>query len=173
MSDFVKVKQLVDEFPTFEIHVKVQPITRTVLRMNVVIEPTFVWNQKLYGSSLQFWIWVEDPEHDRIHHAEMITFQMQQVMSHDEDQRNLALVFAIPIAEPVPPQYIVRMVSEHLVGAEAVAAVSFKHLILPQLHPRHTELLDLQPLPRQALKNPQLEALYKFSHFNPVQVRPY
>ena len=32
------------------------------------------------------------------------------------------------------------------------------------------ELLDLQPLPLAVLKNKQLEALYSFSHFNPIQV---
>ena len=53
--------------------------------------------------------------------------------------------------------------------AEAVAAVSFKHLILPQMHPPHTELLDLQPLPLAVLNDPKLMALYNFTHFNPVQ----
>ena len=57
-----------------------------------------------------------------------------------------------------------------LIGADTAVAVSFKHLILPQLHPRHTELLDLQPLPITALKDKRVEALYTHSHFNPVQV---
>ena len=51
-------------------------------------------------------------EHDRIHHAEMFTLQAAQVSSRDVDQRNLALCFSIPISEPLPPQYIVRVASE-------------------------------------------------------------
>ena len=34
-----------------------------------------------------------------------------------------------------------------------------------------TELLDLTPLPKSALDNPSLEALYKFSHFHPIQTQ--
>lgn len=34
-----------------------------------------------------------------------------------------------------------------------------------------TELLDLTPLPKSALDNPALEALYKYSHFNPIQTQ--
>lgn len=33
-----------------------------------------------------------------------------------------------------------------------------------------SELLDLTPLAITALNNPNYEMLYKFSHFNPVQV---
>ena len=81
------------------------------------------------------------------------------------------LVFTIPIFEPLPTQYLIRMVSDRWLGAEAVCAVSFKHLILPEKHPPHTELLDLYPLPVAVLKDPQLEMLYSFTHFNPVQTQ--
>lgn len=81
------------------------------------------------------------------------------------------LVFTIPIFEPLPTQYFIRMVSDRWLGAEAVCAVSFKHLILPEKHPPHTELLDLHPLPVTVLKDPRLEMLYGFSHFNPVQTQ--
>ena len=52
-------------------------------------------------------------------------------------------------------------------------AVSFQHLILPELHPPHTKLLDLHPLPVAALKNPAYESLYKFQYFNPVQTQVF
>ena len=50
--------------------------------------------------------------------------------------------------------------------------VSFRHLILPEKYPPATELLDLQPLPISALRNPQFEALYPhFKTFNPIQTQ--
>ena len=79
------------------------------------------------------------------------------------------LVFTIPIFEPLPPQYYVQVVSDRWLKAEATCAISFKHLILPDHHPPHTELLNLQPLPVTTLRNSRLEMLYKFSHFNPIQ----
>ena len=42
-----------------------------------------------------------------------------------------------------------------------------------QAHTTHTELLDLKPLPVTALGNKDYEALYKFSHFNPIQTQVY
>lgn len=50
--------------------------------------------------------------------------------------------------------------------------MSFRHLILPEKYAPPTELLDLQPLPVSALRNPQFEALYAaFTHFNPIQTQ--
>ncbi|KAI8565848.1 hypothetical protein RHMOL_Rhmol03G0292600 [Rhododendron molle] len=49
-----------------------------------------------------------------------------------------------------------------------------RHLILPEKYPPPTELLDLQPLPVTALRNPSYEALYhEFKHFNPVQTQVF
>jgi len=58
-------------------------------------------------------------------------------------------------------------------GAETLLPVSFRHLILPEKYPPPTELLDLQPLPVSALRNPNFETLYseKFPFFNPIQTQ--
>ncbi len=63
------------------------------------------------------------------------------------------LVFTIPIFEPLPSQYYVRAVSDRWLGSEESEAISFQHLILPERHPPHTDLLDLQPLPVTALNH--------------------
>jgi hypothetical protein len=66
-----------------------------------------------------------------------------------------------------------RAVSDTWLQAEATLPMSFKGLILPERHPPHTELLDLDPLPVSALNNPLYEAQYRFSHFNPIQTQVY
>lgn len=67
--------------------------------------------------------------------------------------------------------FMCRAVSDSWLGAEAFLTVSFKNLILPERHPPHTELLDLDPLPLSALNNPTYQAMYSFSHFNPLQTQ--
>ena len=62
-----------------------------------------------------------------------------------------------------------QAISDRWMGAENLVPVSFEHLILPERHPPHTALLDLQPLPVTALHNPKLEKLFPFKYFNPVQ----
>ena len=85
------------------------------------------------------------------------------------------LEFIIPIREPMPTQYFVKVVSDRWVGCENVLPVSFQHLILPDTHPPHTDLLDMHPVPVSALNHPLYESLYnsRFSYFNPVQSQTF
>nr|GMC56366.1 DExH-box ATP-dependent RNA helicase DExH12-like [Ipomoea batatas] len=51
---------------------------------------------------------------------------------------------------------------------------SFRHLVLPENIPPPTVLVDVQPLPVAALRNPVYEAFYQeFKHFNPVQTKVF
>ena len=79
----------------------------------------------------------------------------------------------IPINDPLPPQYFIRVVSERWLGAETTLPVSFRHLILPEKYPPHTELLDLQPLPVSALGSHAALYASAFSHFNPIQTQTF
>ena len=63
----------------------------------------------------------------------------------------------------------VFQISDRWLGSETYCTMSFHHLILPEKHPPHTNLLDLQPLPKSALDNPQYQSLYNFDYFNPIQ----
>jgi hypothetical protein len=75
----------------------------------------------------------------------------------DEDH---TLNFTVPICEPLPPQYFIRVVSDKWLGSQEVLPVSFKHLVLPDKHAPPTELLDLQPLPVTALRDARFEGLH-------------
>ncbi|KAB0348345.1 hypothetical protein FD754_013202 [Muntiacus muntjak] len=164
----LKVKQCVHQIPSVTMEASIQPITRTVLRVTLSISPDFSWNDQVHGTVGEpWWIWVEDPTNDHIYHSEYFLVLKKQVISKEAQ----LLVFTIPIFEPLPSQYYIRAVSDRWLGAEAVCIINFQHLILPERHPPHTELLDLQPLPITALGCEAYEALYNFSHFNPVQTQ--
>lgn len=164
------VKRCVERFPAISLASSIQPITRTVLRVRLTIKPEFKWDNKVHGSTSEpWWIWVEDPDNNHIYHSEYFLLHKKQVVAEEEQ----TLVFTIPIFEPLPSQYYVRGVSDRWLGSEVVCALSFKHLILPEKHPPHTELLDLQPLPITALKCKEYELLYSFTHFNPVQTQVF
>ena len=82
--------------------------------------------------------------------------------------------FTIPMMTPVPPQYFIKVVSDRWLNSETQLPVSFRHLLLPEKYPAHTELLDLQPLPVTALQNREYEPLYRaFSHFNGIQTQVF
>ncbi|XP_051139813.1 DExH-box ATP-dependent RNA helicase DExH12-like [Andrographis paniculata] len=160
--------KFIHQFPKLNLNAHVQPITRSVLRVELTITPDFQWDDKVHGYVEPFWIIVEDNDGEHILHHEYFMLKKQYI---DEDH---ALNFTVPIYEPLPPQYFINVVSDRWLGSQTVLPVSFRHLILPEKYPPPTELLDLQPLPVTALRNPAYEALYRqFKHFNPVQTQVF
>lgn len=157
-----------EEFPLLDIEASLQPITRTVLRIRIFVTADFKWNDKVHGkTSENFWIWIEDPESNFIYHSEY--FQMTRKHTIMREQQEIILT--IPLKDPLPPQYYIRATSDTWLGSQCSFPLSFKHLILPELHPPHTELLPLQPLAVSVLNEPAFESLYSFTHFNPIQTQ--
>ena len=112
---------------------------------------------------------VEDVDSEIILHHEF--FLLKQNFCEDEH----TIKFFVPVFEPLPPQYFIRVVSDCWLASETQLPVSFRHLLLPEKNPPPTELLDLQPLSVTALRNKQYEDLYSetFTQFNPVQTQVF
>ena len=112
-------------------------------------------------------MFVEDVDGEVILHHEY--FLLKSKYAEDEHIVN----FFVPIFEPLPPQYFIRVVSDNWIASETLLPISFRHLILPEKFPPPTELLDLQPLPVSALCNQAFEELYsdRFPYFNPIQTQ--
>ncbi|KAL1954519.1 hypothetical protein VTO42DRAFT_1079 [Malbranchea cinnamomea] len=161
------LSKLLDNFPTLTVEAEIAPLNRDVLRIKLIIYPDFTWNVKHHGTSEPYWIWVENSETSEIYHHEYFILTKKKLGDHHE------LNFTIPLSDPLPSQIYVRAISDRWLGAETVTPVSFQHLIRPDTISEYTDLLDLQPLPISALKNPSLEELYgkRFQFFNPMQTQ--
>ena len=158
----------VHQFPRLELQAHVLPITRSVLRIELSLSPDFQWDQRIHGTAQRFWILVEDVDGETIVHHE--AWSLKQRYAEDE----ATVTFTVPLFEPLPPQYFVRVVSDRWLHSECVLPISFRHLILPAKYPPHTQLLDLQPLPVSSLKNSKFEALYPGTrHFNSIQTQVF
>jgi len=163
------IHKYVHQFPKLDLVSHIQPITRSTLRMELTLTPDFQWDEKVHGHSEAFWILVEDVDSEIILHHEF--FLLKQKFCEDEH----TIKFFVPVFEPLPPQYFIRVVSDRWLASETQLPVSFRHLLLPEKNPPPTELLDLQPLPVTALRNKQYEDLYSetFTQFNPVQTQVF
>uniref|UniRef100_A0A8D0CCG7 U5 small nuclear ribonucleoprotein 200 kDa helicase n=1 Tax=Scleropages formosus TaxID=113540 RepID=A0A8D0CCG7_SCLFO len=161
------IHKYVHQFPKLDLAVHLQPITRSTLKVELTITPDFQWDDKVHGSSEAFWILVEDVDSEVILHHEY--FLLKAKYAQDEH----LVTFFVPVFEPLPPQYFIRVTSDRWLSCETQLPVSFRHLILPEKYPPPTELLDLQPLPVSALRNSAFESLYqdKFPFFNPIQTQ--
>eukprot|EP01135_Chromosphaera_perkinsii_P009183 Nk52_evm18s1671 gene=Nk52_evmTU18s1671 len=159
----------VHQLPKLDIVAHVQPITRSSIRVEVSITPDFVWDKSIHGVSEAFWVFVEDGDNERILHREYFLLKARYAKA----EHNLS--FFVPLFEPLPPQYFVRVVSDRWIASETIMPVSFRHLLLPDKNPPPTDLLDLHPLPVNGGSSSsafgQFVAFYKhkFSHFNAIQ----
>ncbi|XP_015119554.1 putative U5 small nuclear ribonucleoprotein 200 kDa helicase [Diachasma alloeum] len=163
------IHKYIHQFPKLDLSTHIQPITRSTLRVELTITPDFQWDDKVHGASEAFWILVEDVDSEVILHHEF--FLLKAKYASDEH----LIKFFVPVFEPLPPHYFLRIVSDRWIGSETQLPVSFRHLILPEKNLPPTELLDLQPLPITALRNPKFESLYsdKFPQFNPIQTQVF
>lgn len=104
-----KVKHYAEAFPLLEVESKLQPITRGVVRVKLFIKPMFKWVVKVQGTGAEvFWVWVEDPDSDRIYHSESFTITKSICMK----QETIELVFIIPLLESHPSQYLIKFSSD-------------------------------------------------------------
>lgn len=163
-----KILSALSNIPAIDLDATLVPITRTVVRIQLSITPAFRWRDSIHGNSLRWFIWVEDSETERIYHSEI--FNLTKFMCREGKQ---VVMFPVPVREPLPSQYYVKAVSESWIGCESTATISFKGLMLPERFSTHTELLDLDPLPKTALQNKLYESMYRFSHFNPIQTQAF
>eukprot|EP01027_Heterolobosea_sp_BB2_P011038 GEZU01016104.1.p1 GENE.GEZU01016104.1~~GEZU01016104.1.p1 ORF type:complete len:2151 (-),score=711.87 GEZU01016104.1:145-6597(-) len=161
------IYRFVHQFPRLDLSANVQPITRSMIRVDLTITPDFQFTEKVHGAAENFWVIVQDVDSEIILHHE--AFLLKQKFAEEEH----FVSFTVQIYEPLPPQYFIKVISDRWLNCEAVLPISFRHLILPEKYPPHTELLDLQPLP--VTKLGKYESLYnkQFSHFNPIQTQVF
>jgi len=163
------IQKFVRFLPRVEVTCTVHPITKGTLRFHIQLDPIFDWSGRFHGGAEGFWLWVEDCDNDRTYHNEYILFSRR---NHPE---STALELVIPVFDPLPQQYFIRIVSDSWVGCEALIPVSFRHILLDGLSSPtyHTSLFDLTPLPIKALSDPDYEQLYerRFDVFNPIQTQ--
>ena len=162
---------LVQKFPRLEVQAQVQPMTRSMLRIELTITPKFEWDETVHGHAESFWILVEDCDgEDVLFHDQ---FMLRKDYATSEMSEHL-VEFTVPITEPMPPNYFITLLSDRWLQSETKIAVSFDKLILPEKFPAHTPLLDLQPVPVQALKRDDFQSLYpKWERFNKVQTQVF
>lgn len=135
-----QLHRLLHQLPRFDAVGQVQPMSRSSLRLSLSLTPDFEYSQALSGAAEPFHLLVEDSDGDRLLHSEFVLLRAKHA------QRTMHLQLVLPIHEPLPPQYFVRLISDRWLGCELVLPVSFRQLLLPAKFSAPTELLDLAPL---------------------------
>lgn len=153
-----------ERFPTLELSIDVQPITRTILRVKVTITADFVWSRDISGNQELFWLLVEDQDNHFIFHHESVAITRREVESGTPHIVNLAV--------PIVPQYdmySVRLYSDRWMGCREDYTFSIGHLHLPEDAKMTTKLLPLEPLRLHVLPEKYHCIYRRYNQFNAVQ----
>ena len=132
--------KFIHQFPRIELTALVQPITRSVLKIDLSITPDFQWDDKVHGRSEPFWIMVEDCDSEMLLYSEYFILKQKK-------QTEYIFEFTVPLFEPLHPIYYIKVISDRWLNCEATLPISFKNLILPEKFSAPTDRLDRQLLP--------------------------
>ncbi|CDW82626.1 u5 small nuclear ribonucleoprotein 200 kda helicase [Stylonychia lemnae] len=164
------IHKLVHQFPRLELEAYVQPITRTIIQVEIAIKADFQWEQKIHGRAEPFWILVQDSDSEQILHSEQFILK-----DREADEQHL-ITFTVPLYEPMPPQYFIKVISDRWLQSEHVLPVSFKHLILPERFPATTDVQDMHSKLVRELQFQEAEDLYigeGIKEFNSIQTQTF
>jgi len=175
LGEMVKIPKMgktlykyVHMFPKLELSAQVLPITRSLLKVDLNITPDFQFDSQVHDYNQLFWIVVEDVNGEKILHHE--NFSLTSDYASDDH----TISFIVPIFEPFPVQYFVKIISDRWLHSETTLPLSFRNLLLPTKFPPPTELLDLQPLPVTAIKNTKFHKLFSnLRQFDPILTQTF
>ena len=148
IGDILKIKKnnsqgifrLLETFPKLEISANIQPLSRNCLFVEVVIQPKFAWIKNYHKYNELFHLFVEDNDSEIILHHEM--FGIKEKNLQNEKRIN----FIVPIINPVPPQYFIRIISDSWINCEKTLPIYFKYLVLPEKFPPFSKLYELSKI---------------------------
>ncbi|CAI5440695.1 unnamed protein product [Caenorhabditis angaria] len=154
--------------PRMEMSAKFKPITYTIIQVEVTLTPSFIWNDRIHGKSGQqsFFLILENINENLIIHQERFGIGKMKVNKMEQQ----IIIFTIPIIDShLTNNYQLRLASDYFVTEDVVIPMSLHNCILPKSIKAHTDLLRLEPLPIEILKNAKFQSLFKYKYLNPVQ----
>ena len=92
-------------------------------QMDLTITPDFQWDEKVHGHVEAFWVLVEDSDSEFVLHHQY--FLLKQPYAQDDH----TLTFTVPISEPLPPQYFIRVLDP--LSAHTLVLLQLSRMVQP------------------------------------------
>lgn len=155
--------QFLEYFPKLSLECYAQPITPTMIRVQMEIVPQWKWQYSYHGTTQKFLVLVEDCNGEKILYSDSFTV-------HQKDSQKVHYLDAyVTIGDPVQPVYYVSFISETWLHSEWRVPLEIEQINLPKKFPAFTELLDLQGVPVTSLKKEEFSAIFDFTYLNKFQ----
>lgn len=139
--------KLIHQIPRLALTCFSQTLTRNTLLLQLELVADFHWDRARHGAAEAFWVFVENVDGEQLLHAEYFLLTERAALS--KEKQLLSLV--VPLFEPTPPSYFLKVISDRWLAAETTLPISFKHIYLPARFPPPSKLLDAPKLPISSL----------------------
>lgn len=158
IGDMIRYPQLAKEIhgavhqcPKLDVSPTIQPLTRSLLQVELTITPDFQMIESFHSKTQNFWIFVVDVDGEQILHSEIFSLKLKYSL------QDHFVAFTVPLLDPTPPQYFIKIVSDRFISFETLKPISFRHLIPPDRFPDPKPLLDLPPLNIASLESAEFQ----------------
>ncbi len=165
--------RLIHQIPRLGITCFSQTLTRNTLLLQLELEADFKWDRARHSRAEAFWVFVENVDGEQLLHAEYFLLSEKAALSGEKQLLSLV----VPLFEPTPPSYFLKVISDRWLAAETTLPISFKHIFLPARFPLPTKLLDIQKLAVSELNSKEAEEMFTgtlgIHHFNAIQTQTF
>ncbi|CCD23263.1 ATP-dependent RNA helicase BRR2 NDAI_0B02280 [Naumovozyma dairenensis CBS 421] len=161
------VYDLIKRFPKVSAKCSIQPLTPSLLRIDLEIIPDWVWDKNLHGNSEPFLVMVEDIDGNGILYYESV------FITPDLISQEYVVDFSIQLTpaqqKRLPPNFFVNVISEKWLHCHYQIAAILDDVRLPKKFPAPTELVNTELIPVSDLENEGFNEVFDFTNFNRIQ----
>jgi pre-mRNA-splicing helicase BRR2 len=180
--------KFVHMIPRLVVDVNAYPISRSSLHIEAKLKSDFEYNESFHGYQILFWLRIEDGNGEKILHYEPILVQSSHfkksltgndtngstTTSSNSSIWEYTTRFIIPLLDPLPPQYFLRVIADRWLHSQTIIPITFHHLSLPNKFHPYTELLDLSLYPVSSFHSKEIEEFFSpIDTLNSLQTQTY
>ncbi|CDO93346.1 unnamed protein product [Kluyveromyces dobzhanskii CBS 2104] len=155
---------LLQRFPRVQISCAMQPVTNSLLRFQLEIQPSWIWDTDSKNFSESFLILVEDTDGERT------IYQDTLHIGRSSGNHIVYLDFVVFLENKMlPPNYFVSVISEKWLNCEYKIPALLNEIKLPKQFPAPMAVSISSLKSVEELQIEEFSALYSFGYFNRVQ----
>ncbi|ODV87149.1 hypothetical protein CANARDRAFT_174242 [[Candida] arabinofermentans NRRL YB-2248] len=155
--------ELLGKFPRISVETSIQPITSTLVKIEVEVLPQWVWDTSIHGYSQSFKMIIEDCDSEKILHIDTLV-----VMKEYVNQPHI-IDCVVPLFDTTQPNYFVSFISDSWLHCETKDPIMLMNLIVPKKFPAPYSLMTIHSTPTSDLGIDEFSTVFPFENFNTLQ----
>ncbi|QLQ82044.1 hypothetical protein HG537_0G02980 [Torulaspora globosa] len=165
------VYDLLRRFPRLILKCSIQPLTASLLRLELEILPDWIWESKFHGFGEQFLVLVEDTDGEKILYSDSLLIRKNDL--YETQTLEITIQLSPAQQKRLPPNFFISAISERWLSCETQLVVDMQQVRLPRKFPAPTPLLDTKLVPTSELNVEEFAEIFDFTAFNKFQSQAF